>query len=163
MDYCNSVYYDLPNTTLRKLQKIQNRAARLITSTYIYDRITPALITLHWLPIKARIIYKLCLMTYKTITSGLPKYLNDYLKPFKLETSMTLRHATEQFRFLEPRSNKKISDRAFVNCAPRLFNKLPSEVKESLDIVQFKKKLKTYLFLEAYDLDLKETNPGFKL
>ena len=30
LDYCNSIYYKLPNILLKKLQNIQNRAARLI-------------------------------------------------------------------------------------------------------------------------------------
>ena len=58
LDYCNSIYYRLPNILLKKLQNIQNRAARLIKKIPLRERITPALIELHWLPMKARIIYK---------------------------------------------------------------------------------------------------------
>ena len=44
LDYCNSVYHRLPNTLLKKLQNIQNRAARLIKKIPLRERITPALI-----------------------------------------------------------------------------------------------------------------------
>ena len=45
LDYCNSIYYGLPNYQLKKLQNVQNRAARLIKGTRLSDRITPVLLT----------------------------------------------------------------------------------------------------------------------
>ena len=95
LDYCNSVYHKLPNTLLKKLQNIQNRAARLIKKIPLCERITPALIELHWLPMKARIIYKICLLTCKALKFGEPKYLYEYLVLFELETSVTVRHASD--------------------------------------------------------------------
>lgn len=62
LDYCNSLYYSLPDYLLKKLQMIMNRAARLILGLSRRDRITPALIQLHWLSIKARIVYKQCVL-----------------------------------------------------------------------------------------------------
>ena len=50
IDYCNSIYYGLPKYQLKKLQKILNRAARLIKGVSPRERITPTLIGLHWLP-----------------------------------------------------------------------------------------------------------------
>jgi hypothetical protein len=41
LDYCNGLLYGLPNTELIKLQRVQNAAARLVTSTRKYDHITP--------------------------------------------------------------------------------------------------------------------------
>ena len=58
LDYCNSHYSGLPNYVLKRLQLIMNKAARLIKDQSRRERITPTLIDLHWLPIKARIIYK---------------------------------------------------------------------------------------------------------
>lgn len=65
---------------------------------------------------------------------------------------MELRHDTDPHRLLEPRSNFDMGFRAFERCAPRIYNKLPSELKNCTKIDTFKKKLKTYLFKEAYDL-----------
>ena len=91
------------------------------------------------------------------------KYLDKYLKPFELLTYMTVRHADKKYRILEPHANKRIGDRVFENCAPLLFNKLPIEIKDGPNIEQFKKKQKTFLFNETYDLDLKTINSEFKL
>ena len=47
LDYCNSLYYGLPNYLLKKLQIVMNRAARLIKGLSPGDRVTPALLDLH--------------------------------------------------------------------------------------------------------------------
>ena len=142
LDYCNSIYYKLPNTLLKKLQNIQNRAARLIRKIPLRERITPALMELHWLPMKARIIYKICLLNYKALKFGEPKYLYEYLVPFELETSVTVRHASDRHRLFEPRTNRCSGERSFQYSAPRLYNKLPVEIKDNENISQFKKKTK---------------------
>ncbi|XP_076057340.1 uncharacterized protein LOC143034879 [Oratosquilla oratoria] len=54
LDYCSSLYYGILNYLLRKLQLTMNRAARLIKGLTSRERITPALIELHWLPIKVQ-------------------------------------------------------------------------------------------------------------
>ena len=64
LDYCNSLYSGISQTNLNKLQRIQNSLARVITNTSKYQHITPTLKKLHWLPIKQRIDYKICLLTY---------------------------------------------------------------------------------------------------
>ncbi len=43
-----------------------------------YDHITPILQSLHWLPIKFRISYKILLLTYKTLNGLAPAYLTIY-------------------------------------------------------------------------------------
>ena len=72
LDYCNSLYSGISQTNLNKLQRIQNSLARNITNTSKYQHITPTLTKLHWLPIKQKIEYKLCLLTYKTLTNQQP-------------------------------------------------------------------------------------------
>ena len=71
LDYCNSLYSGISQSNLNKLQRIQNSLARIITNTSKYQHITPTLKKLHWLPIKQRIDYKLCLLTYKTQINNL--------------------------------------------------------------------------------------------
>ena len=69
VDYCNSVYNNLPKLQLRKLQMVLNRAGRLIKGIPPRERITPVLIELHWLPIKARIVFMLCVLTRQAFVS----------------------------------------------------------------------------------------------
>ena len=77
LDYCNSLYNGISQANLNKIQRIQNTLARVVTNTSKFEHITPILKKLHWLPIKQRIDYKLCLLTYKTLQIQQPTYLNQ--------------------------------------------------------------------------------------
>ena len=79
LDYCNSLYNGISQANLNKIQRIQNTLARVVTNTSKFEHITPILKKLHWLPIKQRIDYKLCLLTYKTLQIQQPTYLYNSL------------------------------------------------------------------------------------
>ena len=55
----------LGTNRLNQLQLVLNAAARILTRTKRCEHITPVLTSLHWLPVKARIDYKVLLLTYK--------------------------------------------------------------------------------------------------
>ena len=66
IDYCNSLLFGLPSVHLLKLQRLQNAAARLISNVPRYSHITPVLCSLHWLPVKFRIDFKILVMRLVT-------------------------------------------------------------------------------------------------
>ena len=78
LDYCNSLLYGVPKDQIWKLQRVQNAAVRLALITDIgkCSHITPALYDLHWLPIHARIYYKILLLAFKVIHGQAPTYLS---------------------------------------------------------------------------------------
>ena len=162
LDYCNSLYNGLPSYLLKKIQNVQNRAARMIKGIKMRDRITPALIELHWLPVKARFEFKICLLTYKALKYGEPKYLRDYLVPFSEATSVSVRHADDPHRLFVTGVNRNVGNRSFQYAAPRLYNNLPLSVKDSENVMVFKKKLKTYLFEKCYDCVTKTIEDPYK-
>ncbi|KAF7249282.1 Peroxisome proliferator-activated receptor gamma coactivator 1-beta [Varanus komodoensis] len=82
LDFCNALYVGLPLKTVRTLQLVQNRAARLLTGTGRYAHMTPVLRQLHWLPIEARAQFKVLIMTYKALNGLGPGYLNERLRPY---------------------------------------------------------------------------------
>ena len=155
VDYCNSLWVGLPNYTLRKLQSVLNRAARLIYSLPPRTPTTPFLVELHWLPIKARIEFKICLMVFKVVKFGEPKYLLGLLSPLTADTDMALRSSDDLYRLAEPRAvnERPFATRSFSYTAPRMYNQLPVSLKQLVSVETFKKQLKAHLFLRAYDPD----------
>ena len=94
LDFCSSLLYGIPKHLLRKLQSVQNAAARLVTSSSKYDHLTPLLAQLHWLPIAERIKFKNFLVTFKCLHDLSPFYIKELLNPYcparMLRSSSTL-------------------------------------------------------------------------
>ena len=155
VDYCNSLLIGLPKYLLRKIQSVLNRAARLIYSAPPRTPTTALLIDLHWLPISARIEYKLCLLTHKILKFGEPKYLANLLSFRTNELNVALRSADDPFCLNEPRAirERSFAARSFSYTAPRLYNRLPQYIKQSGTLDTFKQQLKTCLFARAYNRD----------
>ncbi len=59
LDYCNALLGGCPASSINKLQIVQNAVARVLTRSRKYDHITPILQSLHWIPIKFHISYKI--------------------------------------------------------------------------------------------------------
>ncbi|KAI2645794.1 Nonribisomal peptide synthase notE [Labeo rohita] len=79
LDYCNALLAGLPSCAIKPLQMIQNAAARLVFNKPKRAHVTPLFITLHWLPIAARIKFKTLMLAYRTTTGSAPAYLHSLL------------------------------------------------------------------------------------
>ena len=146
LDFCNSLFYNLPNTSINKLQLVQNALARAVCpSTKKFDHITPILKKLHWLPIRQRISYKILVITYKTLQYGSPSYLFDLLVPHR---SCFNSRSNGQHLLDKPCPLVKSSTgrRSFSFAAPTLWNSLPLNIKISSTLSSFCSKLKTFLY-----------------
>ena len=144
LDYCNSLYYALPERSLHRLQLVQNSLARVVLPSFKrYDPITPALHQLHWLPIHKRLHYKICLLTYKSLHSLAPAYLSDRLKPYNPARNLRSSDAS----LLSIPFMKSCSDlRSFSFAAPTLRNSLPVLLRLSPSLSCFRAALKTFLY-----------------
>ena len=81
LDCCKAVLTGLPASTLAPLQRGLNAAARVVVGLGPRDHVTPSLCELHWLPIAARIDYKLCLLVHKSFVDQVPDYITELLTP----------------------------------------------------------------------------------
>ncbi len=79
LDYCNALLAGLPSNTIKLLQMIQYAAARLIFNEPKRAHVTPLFISLHWLPVAARIQFKTLMIAYRTTTGSAPAYFHSLL------------------------------------------------------------------------------------
>ena len=159
LDYYNSLYLNISNQQLNRLQLILNSAARAVTKTPKFHHITPHLKSLHWLNITQRIQYKILSLTYKSLQYNKPSSISDLLTIQPTRSTRSSAVVTLQ-RPSNP-SRLKISDKSFYFQAPALWNALPHHLRShshsshshsllSLSSSQFHKQLKTHLFLHSY-------------
>ena len=121
LDYCNAILYNINTETMRRMQAVQNCAAKLIFNRRKYDNGLSALFsTLHWLKIKERIAFKILLLVHKCLYCKSPAYLNDLLS------------LTDNFirtgNLIVMKTNYTFCNGAFSVCAPYLWNRLPLDI-----------------------------------
>ena len=88
IDYCNSLLYGMPDSTLFGLQKVLNTAARILNEIPKFSHITDILKELHWLPIRQRNTLKILLLTYQAYHNTAPDYLCELITPYVILGSM---------------------------------------------------------------------------
>ncbi len=148
LDYCNALLGGCFACLINKLQMVQNAAARVLTRTRKYEHISPVLSTLHWLPTKHRIDFKILLITYKALNGLAPQYLSELLSHYS--PSRPLRSQNSGHLIIPRISKSTAGGRSFSYLAPKLWNNLPNTVREADTLCQFKSRLKTHLFNLAY-------------
>ena len=145
---CCVIYIGVSGELLRRLQSVQNAAARFITGTRKYDHITPVLRNLHWLPVRQRIIFKIATLMYRCLNGLAPSYLAaDCIVVSAIPGRRQLRSATSGQLYIPRTRTVTFGPRSFKVCGPTIWNDLPARMKDpSLSFDSFRKMLKTFLF-----------------
>jgi hypothetical protein len=121
-----------------------------------YSHITPVLYELHWLPVHARIQFKVLLFAFKAIHDLAPSYIKDLIN-VKSKSSFNLR--SNSGTLLEPPAGRMLTTlgaRSFHAAAPHLWSSLPIGIHLLTDTIEltsidlFKKSIKTYLFRNVF-------------
>ena len=140
---------------LHRLQSIQNSAARVVTNSSKFTRITPVLRKLHWLPIQFRSEFKLAILVYKFFYTAFPKYFAPYVSTYG--TTYNTRRSQSVANFLNVSKFHPIIHKctkqfgfSFAFDAPTVWDLLPEDIRASPNIASFRKKLKRYLYAKTY-------------
>jgi len=130
-DYCNLLYYNLPNTQLNRFQHIQNSLACAVLRAPKSSHINPTLKSLHWLKSKQRIDYKILSLTYKVLTTTQPSYLYNLIS---VQPHYNTRSSDVVTLSRPPSSSSlKVNNRSFRHASPCLWNQLLRELRLPTD------------------------------
>ena len=148
--YCSSMccpkHAGIPDK-LDKLQRIQNHAARFVFRNSSHASASGLLRTLHWLPVKARILYRiacLCFQCIRLYQNSMPSYISDLLHQY---CPSRMLHSLDTSLLTSPRFYlDALGKRSFSVFVPTVWNSLPLSVRKTQCFTTFKKKLKTHLF-----------------
>ena len=76
LDYANCILFRISDYLIRKMQRIQNFAARVVQNVNRESDALSALKELHWLPVDTRIKYKILCIVFKCLhDKSTPTYL----------------------------------------------------------------------------------------
>jgi len=128
---------------IHKLQRCQNTAARLILQQSSTPSLQDLMNQLHWLPIGARIAFKIATLTYKALSSGQPAYLRELVSPYTPSRQV---RSSDQSLLTIPCTNLTIGQRAFSCSSPAIWNSIPLSVRNAPTISTFKRRLKSFHF-----------------
>ena len=141
LDYCNSRLYSIADIDPTRLTRVQNQLACLVTKSPPFTCSISLLRSLHWLPVRFRILFKINVLTYKTLREKQPVFRHSMLA-----TSVPSRSLRSNNNSLSvPRVKTNTGARAFHSCAPSLWNNVPLSVHSASSVATFKKYLKTHL------------------
>ena len=115
--------------------RTRNTVARVVTGKRYTDSSPSILKELHWLPIDARVKFKIATLTFKAL---------PYL------ASLLHRHTPCRILRSASRCNLSFGTRGFRTAAPTIWNSLPANVRSSATLSTFRWHLKSHLFQSSF-------------
>ena len=112
LDYCNAVWGCIGNGLSQKLEKLQNRAARIITGSSWDASSAPILHALKWDSIADRRDKQLKSFMFKTVNNLVPEYLSNKFASINTIHRHNLRGA--QHNLFIPRPNTEVLKKSFL-------------------------------------------------
>ena len=152
LDYCNSLLINLPASLIQRLQSVQNAAARLIFNMRRSEHITDALISLHWLRVPERIVFKVATLTFRALHGTAPPYMtSQFTRVADMSNRQRLRSASSNQLDVPSFRLPTVGSRAFPLAGAKVWNSY--DVTSALSLSTFRRHLKTYLFRCCYNTD----------
>jgi hypothetical protein len=141
-DYCLIVWGQCNKTLLDRLFRLQKRVARMVLNNYDLNEYE-LFKRLNWLPVYKRVAYQTVLMVFKSFHGLTPRYISDMFHFTGENYDYTLRTSGVNLQLPKPRTN--MLKRSFSYSGAQLWNSLPTYIRESENVNDFKYKCKQYL------------------
>ena len=129
---------------IERLNKLQKRAARTIFKA---DFMTPSADMckeLDRLPVTKHVDYNKAVLTYKALNKQSTSNISDLITPVSQVCNRSLRSPDDRSLFV-PRSRTTLYDGSYSCSAPKLWNSLPSSVKNAPSLYAFKRRLSEHM------------------
>ena len=143
--YCCSVWGCAGSSEINQLQKLQKRAARIITNSSFDAPSRPLIEKLGWKTVDQLISSESKTMVFKSLNELAPQYLCDLFTRKSLYSSYSLRNAGTDLRLPMKRSTK--GQKCFSYRGAKLWNSLSAESKQATSLYSFKKLFRNRCFL----------------
>ena len=145
IDYCLTVYGQTSTTNLNKIQRFQNRAARICTANFDFTIPSSDIIKqLGWQCISQRIEYLTAILMYKCIHGDAPVYMSNYITYVNEVHHIRTRQSCSNYLHV-PSVRTRSMQKSFQYYGPSLWNSLPNSVRNAPSLAKFKLLMKTYL------------------
>jgi hypothetical protein len=139
-DYCSSVWDNCNKDSKEKLQKLQNRAGRIITRSGYDIRSAEILEKLGWLTLEHRWHLNKALLMHKIANNDAPMYLTSQFSRRNLmndyNVGMTARGSQVNFSLPKPNTNFMKNSLAYSGAVT--WNSLSDDLKSTEDAIAFK-------------------------
>jgi len=152
IDYCNSLLIGLPQYLIKRLQGVQNAAARSILRTPRYEQLSPLLQNLHWLPVNSRTLHKVATLCHTSLSGSGHQYLSDLTHVYTTARSLCSSSDTCILRTLNVKL-KSYGQRSFAYHGPTTWNSLPLALRHNRNLVTSSKLWKLICFLSVNKLN----------
>ena len=130
-DYCDITWSSLLQQDEDRLQRLQHRAARIITQS---ERSSEAMEKLKWSSLNCRRSYHKAILVYKCLHSLVPNYFLNYFKKFSNVHSYNTRHKN---RLILPKVKYNFGKNTFIFSGVQVYNMLPDHVMKAESIHTF--------------------------
>ena len=140
LNYCCSIWGSSGITRIESLQKLQNRAARIVTDSSYDPPSEPLRKDLGWLSIKEMNVKETYTMMYKSQNDLAPKYLSDLF--VRLPDFHILELRNTKSNLAVPLMRTVSGQKAFSYRGTKVWNKLNNSVKEAPSVYSFKSRLR---------------------
>ena len=137
-DYCDVVWGNLNKTLTARLQKLQNRAARIITRKGYDVRSADIRKELRWDDLETIRKKHLAVVMYKVVNNKVPSYLINLFE--KSNSGYALRES--ESRLLLPKYNTEFAkSSSFSFIGAKIWNTIPYHIRTAPTLSAFKKQI----------------------
>ena len=139
LDYCSIIWGNTSSKNICKIIKLQKRACKIILGAdYLNFESSLEILKIQAFP--QRVAFNQAIFMHKVFNNSLPEYICEMFVKQDLENNNYTLRSDRQLNFCLPMPYSETYKNSLLYNGSALWNKLPTEIKETASLKQFKKK-----------------------